>query len=210
MAPDGILLAMRVRDEAQSGEGSKGDLSTQELTQTVYDLLKRRARQIRRGNRNGITLSTTAVVHEAYVRLARLPDSRWSSREHFLAAAARTMRCVLVDYARRRMARKRGGGEAMVPLRESVLLLGSPDVDLVDLDGALTRLEAIDARKVRVVEMLFWCGLSAADAAAALGISESTVHRDWIFARAWLLREMKGERAPRRDVAAENGDRRDP
>ncbi len=160
--------------------------------QLVYDELHRLARIIRRGKASE-TLNTTALVHEAYVRLVPSQKLEWAGRGHFLAVAARAMRQVMVRAAERKTTAKRGGGEAPIAFEEE--LHGSsgdqvsPERVLV-LDEALARLEALEPRQARVVECRFFAGLSVEETAGALGISEPTVKRDWRAARAWLAREM--------------------
>ncbi|GJG87878.1 extracytoplasmic sigma factor ECF [Gemmatimonadetes bacterium T265] len=160
----------------------------------AYDELHRLAHRVRAG-RAGATLSTTALVHEAYVRLqpSRVapPDAGADAeRAHFFAVAARAMRDVLVDAARRRAAEKRGGGAALVTLGDDAAQAVRPD-EVLALDEALRRLGALDARQLRVVECRFFAGLTADETALALGVSLSTVEREWRGARAWLARELR-------------------
>lgn len=162
------------------------------LLPRVYEELKRLARARFRGERIGHTLQPTALVHEAYLELARLDRIRWQNRAQFFALAARAMRNVLADYAVAKRAAKRGGDRRPVPLDEVELADGGPSVDLLALRQALDRLEAIDPRQVRVLECRLFGGLSLDETAEALGISAATVSRDWTFARAWLARELGG------------------
>jgi RNA polymerase sigma factor (TIGR02999 family) len=155
----------------------------------LYDELKRLARHHLRGESAGHTLQTTALVHEAYLRLVGA-DVAWEGRRHFFAVAAQVMRRVLVDHARGRGRAKRGGAAIAVPLRED--LAGAPErsASLVELDEALTRLSSLDPRKAQVVDLLYFAGLSYDETAEVLEISPATVHRDLRLARAWLFREL--------------------
>lgn len=163
-----------------------------ELLPRVYDELKRLARARFRGERPGHTLQPTALVHEAYLELARLDRIRWQNRAQFFALAARAMRHVLADHAVARRAAKRGGDRQPVPLAEVELAGETPSVDLFALRQALDRLEAIEPRQVRVLECRLFGGLSIDETAEALGISAATVSRDWTFARAWLAHQLGG------------------
>lgn len=154
----------------------------------VYDDLRRLAHHIRRG-RGGETLVTTALVNESYLKLAASSTFAAKDREHFLAIAARAMRQILVDAARRRTARKRGGG-VMVTLNDD-LAAGALDADQVlALDEALRRLEVVDGRRARIAEHRLFAGLTPDETAAVLGVSRSTVDRDWRSARAWLAVQL--------------------
>lgn len=162
------------------------------LFSLVYDELRRLARSALRHERPDHTLQPTALVHEAYLRLADQPESRWENRAHFLAVAARAMRRILVDHARGHKAIKRGSGDARFALQDVATSAVDPgqDLDLVILDEALARLSAIDPRQARIVELRFFGGLSVEETATAVGASTRTVKRDWHLARAWLKREM--------------------
>jgi len=165
--------------------------------------LRRLARGYMRRERRDHTLQTTALVNEAFVRLVDAHDIQWRDRAHFVGIAARLMRRVLVDHARARGYKKRGGGAANVPFEDGMRVSPAPDVDVVALDRALDALAAIDARKSRVVEMRFFGGLSVEETAEALAVSADTVKRDWRLAKLWLLRELKGKRERRsRSLAA--------
>jgi RNA polymerase sigma-70 factor (ECF subfamily) len=170
---------------------SRGDASAlDQLLPIVYaDLRKVAARRLR-AERRGHTLSATALVHEAYLRLLGQHPSRLESRAHFFAVASELMRRILVDHARKRAAAKRGGGGTRLALEETVLVGGAPDLDLVAVDDALSELGRLDTRQARIVELRFFGGLSVEEAAAVLGISRATVERDWGLARAWLYREL--------------------
>lgn len=161
-----------------------------ELFPLVYDELRRIAHKRMRGERRGHTLHTTALVHEVYLELIDLDGVDWQNRNHFFAIAARVMRNVLVDYAVKRKADKRGGDRDRVPLEDWD---GAADVvleDVLSVHQALERLETIDERQVRVVECRFFAGLTIKETSDTLGISPATVGRDWRMARAWLNREL--------------------
>lgn len=157
----------------------------------VYDELRRMAASSLRRERPDHTLQPTALVHEAYLRLAHEPEARWENRAHFLAVAAQAMRRILVDHARARNARKRGGGDVRLPLEDvdSVTTALPPDLDLIVLDEALVRLAALDPRQARIVELRFFGGLTVEETATVTGTSPRTVKREWQVARAWLKRE---------------------
>lgn len=158
----------------------------------LYDELRRQATQYVRRKRTGDPLRTTALVHEAFIRLAGARHVDWQDRQHFLAVASRSMRRVLVDMARAQNAAKRGADAVHVGLDSKVPAEGPSLVDLVALDRALETLNRIDARKVMVVELRFFGGLTVEETANALDVSPDTVARDWRLARAWLLRELAG------------------
>ncbi|HZR66246.1 MAG TPA: ECF-type sigma factor [Terriglobales bacterium] len=164
------------------------------LYQLVYTALQRIAASQMRAERPEHTLSPTALVHEAWLRLANKQQD-FENRHHFLAAAAKAMRCILVDYARARYARRRGGVQRPVPL-EGCLNLKVPMTDetILVLDEALQRLAALSARAAQVVEMRFFAGLTESETAGVLGVTRRTVNRDWEMARVWLYGELKGER----------------
>jgi len=164
--------------------------SLDRLMPLVYDQLRRISHRQLRGERRGHTLSTTALVHEAYLKLVDIEAVDWRDRGHFFAMAGRLMRRVLVDHARTRKRRKRGGDWVRVPL-DRVLDVSVERADtLLALDEALDRLEARNERQSRVVHYRFFVGLSVEETAAALGISEATVKRDWAYSRAWLNRAL--------------------
>ena len=157
-----------------------------ELMPQLYGELRLIARRQRRRERDDHTLDTTAVIHEAYLRLAGQRCVRWEDRARFLAAAAGMMRRVLVDHARRRRTAKRGGAPVRVSLDERAGVVDVRDETLLALDEALARLGALDARLARVVECRFFGGLTEVETATALGVTDRTVRRDWIKARGWL------------------------
>jgi RNA polymerase sigma factor (TIGR02999 family) len=157
----------------------------------VYHELRRIAHAQLRGERAGHTLNTTALVHEAYLKLVGVDRVEWRDRAHFCAAAAGAMRRILIDYARARKRVKRGGEDAVqVPLAEGLDVAVERSEDFLALDEALTRLQAQNERQSRVVECRCFAGLSVEETAAALDISPATVKRDWDFSRAWLNREL--------------------
>ena len=175
-------------------EGDRKALDT--LLPLVYTELRRLAHARLRNERPGHTLQSAALVNEAYLRLIGLDAPQWESRTHFFAIAARLMREVLVDYARRHRAGKRGGGACKLSLEDATGVSRRQDVDVVALDDALEALDKIDARQSQVVELRFFAGLSLQEISAALQIAPATVQRDWTAARAWLHREMsKNSRA---------------
>jgi RNA polymerase sigma factor (TIGR02999 family) len=156
----------------------------------IYNELKQIARRQRGGKRGGATLTTTALVHETYLRLVDQSGAEWMDRAHFLAVAARAMRQLLIDHARRHQAAKRGGAWRRVTLDVDIGT-PSPVADdradtLLTLDSALTRLAALDERASRVVECRFFGGMTEPETAAALGVTERTVQRDWVKAKGWL------------------------
>ncbi|MCK6486007.1 MAG: sigma-70 family RNA polymerase sigma factor [Phycisphaerae bacterium] len=176
----GLLLRAEQGDRA----------ATEELFPLVYDELRTLAERYMRDERSDHTLQPTALVHEAYLRLVGPAGASWENRRHFFSAAARAIRRILTDHARARDRRKRGGGRVAEPLSEIADDSNEAPVDVVALDDALTRLTALDPQKAAVVELRFFSGLSLEDTARALGISFSTVAREWRFARIWLYREL--------------------
>jgi RNA polymerase sigma factor (TIGR02999 family) len=173
------------------GRGDRSALD--ELVPIVHQELRRLARLQMRGERDNHTLQTTALVNEAFIRLVDLRRIRWQDRAHFLALSARLMRRILVDHARSRNYRKRGGGAVNVALDDSIDMSRERGADLVALDDALESLARVDPRKGQVVELRFFGGLSMDETAEALGISAETVLRDWRLAKVWLLREVSGD-----------------
>jgi RNA polymerase sigma factor (TIGR02999 family) len=157
-----------------------------QLMPIVYDELHRIARQYRRRERDALNLQTTVLVHEAYLRLVDARQVEWQNRAHFFAIAARLIRQILVDYARKRGYQKRGGGVRHVEFDESRIGGEKPDEDLAVLDEALQALAELDERKSQVVELRFFGGLTEKEVAAVLDVSPETVKRDWRFAKAWL------------------------
>jgi RNA polymerase sigma factor (TIGR02999 family) len=162
------------------------------VPEVIYREMRRLAAGYLKGERSGHTLQPTALAHEAYLRLAGQSAPAWQNRAHFLGAAARAMRSILVDHARRRKAQKRGGGNTPIPLDTAMLVAGRP-VAFDDLDHALADLARLSERQARVVELRYFGGMTIEETAEVLDISPMTVKRDWITARAWLYRELTGE-----------------
>ena len=161
------------------------------LMELVYDDLHRIAAREMRREHGGHTLQTTAVLHEAYLKIFRSEPVEWNDRAHFYAVAAQQLRRVLLDHARRANSEKRGGGIVKLSLLESDAAEVSLDERLLSLDEALARLENLDARAAKVVELRFFGGVTEADAAEVLGISIATLKRDWDFAKTWLASQLK-------------------
>jgi RNA polymerase sigma factor (TIGR02999 family) len=175
---------------------SEGDpAALEQLMPLVYAELRRLAKRYMRNERAGHTLQTTALIHEAYLRLIDARQVRWQNRAHFFAISARLMRQILVDFARERGYQKRGGGARKVSLDEAPLIGKGRDEALVAVDEALSALAGIDVRKSQVVELRYFGGLSVEETAEALKVSPETVRRDWRLARSWLLRRLSGEKA---------------
>ena len=162
----------------------------------VYDRLRALAEQQMRREGAGHTLQPTALVHEAYLKLVDQRSARWESRSHFLAVAAEAMRRLLIDHARRRAALKRGGEAERVPLSQADAAEFAPGMDLIGLDDAMRRLAAVDPIGARIVEMRFFGGMEVEAIAGVLGMTGRTVRRHWVFAKAWLSRELSPETGP--------------
>lgn len=165
--------------------------SAPDASVAVYNELRRLAAAYMRRERAGQTLQATALVHEAYLRLADA-GARWTDRRHFIGVAARSMRQILVDRARARNAQKRWAGLDRVSLTESLVRASDEDAMLPALDEALTRLERLDPEQARIIELRYFVGLSIEEAADALQLSPATLKRRWAMARAWLFRELSG------------------
>lgn len=161
----------------------------------VYDELRRVASRYLRRERPDHTMQATDLVHEAYLRMAG-EHTPWQNRAHFFGAAAQVMRRILVDHARAHNAQKRGDGQPKVALDEELCLSAAESKHLLDIDEALTRLAALDARQARIVELRFFAGLSIEEAAEALACAPRTVNREWRIAQAWLQRELAGGGRP--------------
>lgn len=166
------------------------------LLPVVYDELRRVAHNHLKNERHNHTLQTTALVHEAYFRLIGQELPEWKNRSHFFAVAAHLMRQILVDYARRHRASKRGSGVCMLTLDDVAAQPQRKDVDVIALNDALNTLAEIDARQSRVVELRFFAGLSLEETSEVMGIGTATVQRDWTTARAWLYREISRSTNP--------------
>jgi RNA polymerase sigma factor (TIGR02999 family) len=173
-------------------EGDQGALEG--LMPIVYDELRRLARHYIQGERPGHSLQATALVNEAYTRLVDYKRMQWQNRAHFYAVSAQLMRRILVEHARRHN-QKRGGGLQHVSLEETAVVREDQGADLVALDDAMNALSQLDPRKVQIVEMRFFGGLSVEETAEVLKISPITVKRDWRAAKAWLYRELSGDDA---------------
>jgi RNA polymerase sigma factor (TIGR02999 family) len=168
------------------------------LYQRLYGELRTLAAQMMKRERPDHTLQTTALVNEAYLKLVQSEGAALDSRAHFLALAARAMRCILCDHARRRRRRKRGGGRGRTPLDESIVAAHEAGgVDLVALDDGLSNLREINARAASIVEMRFFGGLAMDEIAVALDVSVTTVEREWRYARAWLVQALGDSSATR-------------
>ena len=177
-----LLLAWSAGDKA----------ALDRLMPLVYSELRRLAKSYMRRERAGQTMQTTALIHEAYLRLIDTNQVRLENRGHFFAAAARLMRQVLVDIAREHSSRKRGGAAIQVSLDEAMVVSKQRDEGLLALDEALSALAQVDPRKSRMVELRFFGGLSVEETAETLSVSVETVHRDWRLAKSWLLRRLRG------------------
>lgn len=175
--------------------GHTGDLvasipDQSEISSAVYKELRRLAAAKMRFERGDHTLQPTALVHEAYIRLAEQPDSIWRDRSRILGLAAHAMRHILVDHARTQAAEKRGAGAVQVTLDEGTAQSGEPAISILAVDQALTRLAEFDPRQARILELHFFAGLTFEEIAEELGISSRTVKRDWTMARAWLHQQL--------------------
>jgi RNA polymerase sigma factor (TIGR02999 family) len=168
------------------------DAALAELTPLVYEELRRLAHHHMGGQRPDHTLQTTALVNEAYLRLADQTNPRWQNRAHFFAVAARAMRQILVSYARTQQAQKRGGGAIKLDLDQAALISPQESKEIVDLHEALEQLSALDSRKAQVVELKYFGGLNYDEIAEVLKTSRITVRRDWEFAKVWLYTELHG------------------
>jgi RNA polymerase sigma factor (TIGR02999 family) len=171
---------------------SQGDRAALEkLTPLVYDELRRLAHRYMEGQRPDHTLQTTALVNEAYLRLADQKRATFANRSHFLAVAAKAMRQILINYAKAAQRQKRGAGAGKVELDEAALISHEQPKAILDLNDALNRLATLDSRKAQVVELRYFGGLKQEEIAEVLKISPVTVRRDWVFARAWLYSELR-------------------
>jgi len=186
--PDPSRITLML-DLAREGDAAALD----DLMPVVYQELRRLAGHILRSERPDHTLQATALVNEAYIRLVGAESVNWSNRAHFFGAAATAIRRILIDHARSRARRKRGGDRARAPLDEMLLVSPERDDRLLELNDALTRLADTAPQKARVVELRFFGGLTEEEVAEVLGVSTRTVTRDWRFARAWLHSELDEE-----------------
>jgi RNA polymerase sigma factor (TIGR02999 family) len=182
-------------DAAKAGEAG----AEERLWRTVYDEVRRMAAEKMAGESREITLSATALVHEAWLRLSGPAgtDPSWDGRAHFFAAAAEAMRRILVDQARRRLSQKRGGGHEHVPLENIPAIAAPEDVKVLQVHDVLDDLAVENPQQAQIVKLRFFAGLSQKETGGLLGISEKTVQRQWILARTWLYEAIKG--SPQRD-----------
>jgi RNA polymerase sigma factor (TIGR02999 family) len=188
----GMKEVTRILSAIQQGDPH----AAAQLLPLVYDELRRLAAQKLAQEQPGQTLQATALVHEAYLRLVDTPKAQaWNSRGHFFAAAAEAMRRILVDQARHKQSRKAGGGRRRQELPDIELAGAGPRLDLLALHEALTKLEQQNPRRAQLVKLRFFAGLTIAEAARALGISESTADNDWAYTRSWLRLEIEGRAA---------------
>lgn len=181
--------ATQILERLADGDSGAAD----ELLPVVYDELRRIAAAAMRRERSDHTLQPTAIVHEAYMRIVGGQPVRWQGRAHFMSVAAGAIRRVLIDHARRTHRAKRGGDRQRVPLDDRSVGTSTPVVDLIDLHEALERLEAMNPRQSRVVELRFFGGLTNDDVAEVMGLARSTVSDEIAFARAWLAKELSGK-----------------
>jgi RNA polymerase sigma factor (TIGR02999 family) len=173
---------------------SSGDSAAfDQLLPIVYADLKRHAARFLASEHRAPTFDCTVLVHEAYIRLVDQNRIQWSGRAHFFGAAAQTMRRILVDHARERLAQKRGSGAEHAPLDAALTLAQEPDLDVIALDDALREFAEMDPERSRIVELRYFAGLSIDETASVLGVSASSITRDWAFARAWLYRRIRGD-----------------
>ena len=187
------MISFGLECGASVTDNNRAKQAADEAAPAVYKELRRLAAAYMRRERPGQTLQATALVHEAYLRLAGAGDVPWSDEKHFLAIAARSMRQILVERARARGARKRWAGLERVTLADSLASAVSEDAMLPALDDALVRLERIDPEQVRIVELRYFVGLTVEEAADALNMSPATLKRRWALARAWLFRELSSQ-----------------
>jgi RNA polymerase sigma-70 factor (ECF subfamily) len=180
-----LLVAARRGDEA----------AVNQLVAALYQQLRRLAKRHMASQRPGHSLQSADLVNEAYLKLVNLKQTDWKDRIHFVAVASRAMRSVLVDYARRRASTKRGGNPIRVTLDEGAQVSEEKTAEMVAVDEALSRLAALDPRKSRLVELRYFGGLTVEESADLVGLSPSTVKREWRWARAWLYRELGEKRA---------------
>jgi RNA polymerase sigma factor (TIGR02999 family) len=170
--------------------GNGDQASLEELMPRVYGELRRLAGAYLRRERADHTLQSTALVHEAFIRLVQQRDVQWRNRAHFFGIAAQMIRRILVDHARSKRADKRGSGGIKLELNEAMAVSQDNQIDIVELDSALEKLALLDPRQSRIVELRFFAGLSVEETAEVTGLSPATVKREWSTAKAWLFREM--------------------
>ena len=161
-----------------------------QLIPKIYDELHRLASSYRQGERIDHTLQTTALVHEAYLRLVDQRQVQWNNRKHFFAVAAQMMRRILIDHARKHVSLKRGGSFARIPLEQAAVFFREQPRELIAVDELLTRLASLDPQGSRIVELRFFAGLSVEETADVMGLSSAKIRREWSVAKAWFMREM--------------------
>ncbi len=193
--PDGTQEITRLLVAWEDGDGQAFD----RLIPLVYPELRRLAHRYMSGENPDHTLQTTALIHEAYLRLIGAQDIRWQNRAHFFAISAQLMRRILVDFARRRHYQKRGGNVQKIPLADDLAVSDGPEVNLLRLNDALEALATFNPRGAQVIELRYFGGLDVAETAEVLKISEASVLRDWRLARAWLRSELGRRRKETRD-----------
>lgn len=180
-----------ITEKLRGLSSDRRDESAEVLLSLVYDELRRQAHRYLQKERRGHTLQTTALVHEAYLRLIKQENVEWESRSHFFGVAATMMRRILIDYAKARHRVRRGGSKEDLPLENALTVaVSDTSFDLLELDEALNRLAEKDENLTKIVELRFFSGLDVVETAKVLGVSESTVKRDWAMAKAWLHREL--------------------
>ncbi len=183
--------ASEITEMLRDWSDNRRDDSADALLKLVYDELRRQARRYLQKERLGHTLQTTALVHEAYLKLNKQKNVSWESRSQFFAVAATMMRRILIDYAKTKHRLRRGGVKSDLPLENALTIsVSETDFDLLALDDALNRLAEKEAHLAKIVELRFFSGLDVVETAEVLGVSESTVKRDWQMAKAWLHREL--------------------
>ena len=186
------MLSPEADITALLAEVTKGNYAAQEkLVPLVYDQLKELARRYMRRERTDHTLQTTALVHEAYLKLVHQQSPNWQGRAQFFGIAAQLMRRILIDHARHHLREKRGGAQVVLPLNEVLAFSPEHSEDLLKLDEALDRLAKLDPRQSRIVELRFFGGLSVEETSKFLGVSPITVKRDWAVAKVWLYGELR-------------------
>ena len=180
-----------ITEKLRAWSDNKDNEVLDSLVPLVYDELSRQAHRYLRRERIGHTLQTTALVNEAYLKLAEQKNVSWESRSHFFAIAANLMRRILIDYAKTKHRVKRGGIKDDLPLEEALTIsVSQTSFDLIELDEVLTRFAEIDKQQAKIVELRYFSGLSIEETADVLKISTATVKRDWLLAKAWLHREL--------------------
>ncbi len=184
-------LASDITERLQDWNERRETAADNEILKLVYTELRRQAHRYLQKERPGHTLQTTALVHEAYLKLIKQKSVAWESRSHFFGVAATMMRRILIDYAKTKHRLRRGGVESDLPLDDALTIsVSETDFDLLALDEALNRLSEKEEHLAKIVELRFFSGIDVVETAEVLGISESTVKRDWAMAKAWLHREM--------------------